>query len=725
MSRIDQETVQRILDTADIVEVVSDFVRLKKRGSNYIGLCPFHNERTPSFSVSKAKGLCKCFSCGKGGSAVGFLMELEQLSYVEALKYLARKYNIEIKEKELTDEERDAINARESLFAVNQFALDFFEKTLETTDEGRDIGKAYFLERGINENAIKRFHLGFSPEARDALYREARSKGFETENLVTTGVCTRNEQGVVRDRFRGRVIYPVFNIAGKVVAFGGRTLRNDKTVAKYVNSPESIIYSKSKELYGLYQAKQSIVKKDKCLLVEGYMDVISMAQLGIENVVASSGTSLTEGQIRLIHRFTENVTVIYDSDPAGIKASLRGIDMLLTEGMKIKVLLLPEGDDPDSFAQSHTLEEVEEYMKLNEQDFIRFKTDILLKDASDDPIKRASVITDIVKSIACIPDMIARTVYTGECARLLNVDETVLKLEIEKITAKRLEDKYNQNRKIEAPAEEVSPVTLVLPKRPVADSTPAVEKALRHVAQCEAELLRYVVKYGVTSLATEIEEGGELSDTTVLQYIEDELTLDQMTFSVPSYAKLFEHACHVLHNEWEYDLSRYYTKLLEEISQEKEAAISEINKTAHDLGDIKRREAELDNHLKECENSRLQEYAANYLVTKFVSSPDEDIRNVSVEMGDEKHQLSKVHTKYTHVETEYERLCELVPRSIINLKDAQLGLKEAMLRDDLRKLNPEESDYAERATSLMGEILALSHLRSRTSNLLDRVIRPR
>ena len=358
MKKIDRETVQRILDVADIVDVVSDFVSLKRRGSSYLGLCPFHNERTPSFSVSKSKNICKCFSCGKGGSPVNFIMEHEQMTYQEALRYLAGKYNIEIKEHEMTDEERERETERASLLAVNEFALRHFEYNLNETDDGRNIGLTYLQQRGVNEAMIKRFHLGYALERSTALYDEAKRKGYNEKYLVDTGLCIRTDTGRVYDRFKGRVIFPVFSVAGKVIAFGGRTLKKD--LAKYVNSPESTIYTKSKELYGLYQAKQAIVKHNKCILVEGYLDVISMHQSGIENVVASSGTSLTDGQIRLIHRFTDNVTVIYDGDAAGIKASLRGIDMLLREGLNIKVLLLPDGDDPDSFAQSHTSTEVED-----------------------------------------------------------------------------------------------------------------------------------------------------------------------------------------------------------------------------------------------------------------------------------------------------------------------------------------------------------------------------
>ena len=444
MKKIDRETVQRILDVADIVDVVSDFVSLKRRGSSYLGLCPFHNERTPSFSVSKSKNICKCFSCGKGGSPVNFIMEHEQMTYQEALRYLAGKYNIEIKEHEMTDEERERETERASLLAVNEFALRHFEYNLNETDDGRNIGLTYLQQRGVNEAMIKRFHLGYALERSTALYDEAKRKGYNEKYLVDTGLCIRTDAGRVYDRFKGRVIFPVFSVAGKVIAFGGRTLKKD--LAKYVNSPESTIYTKSKELYGLYQAKQAIVKHNKCILVEGYLDVISMHQSGIGNVVASSGTSLTDGQIRLIHRFTDNVTVIYDGDAAGIKASLRGIDMLLREGLNIKVLLLPDGDDPDSFAQSHTSTEVEEYIASNEVDFIQFKMGILLQGLENDPIARSRAIGDIVQSISVIPDAVTANVYIKECSRRLDIDERVVALEVEKRRKQQAEKDANAAR---------------------------------------------------------------------------------------------------------------------------------------------------------------------------------------------------------------------------------------------------------------------------------------
>ncbi|MDE6370441.1 MAG: DNA primase, partial [Duncaniella sp.] len=427
MKKIDNATVQRILDATDIVEVVGDFVSLKRKGANYWGLCPFHNDRSPSFSVSKSRGLCKCFSCGEGGSAVNFLMKLEHIGYYDALRYLARKYNIDIQEREMTPEEERRETARDSMFALNDFAMRRFEKNLVETPEGRDVGLSYFRHRGISDPMIEKFHLGYALEERDILYRQALEHGYSEDYMLATGLCTRTDDGRVYDRFRGRVIYPVHTLGGKVVAFGGRTLRSDKKLAKYVNSPESDIYSKRREIYGLYQAKGEIVKQSKCIIVEGYMDVISMHQAGVCNVVASSGTALTVEQVRLIKRFTTNVTLIYDADAAGIKASLRGIELLLQDDMDVKVLLLPPGEDPDSFAQSHSSTKVQEYIAANETDFITFMARILLDGVADnDPAARSEVITRIVKTIALIPNEITRSVYVQECSRLMFISEDVL-----------------------------------------------------------------------------------------------------------------------------------------------------------------------------------------------------------------------------------------------------------------------------------------------------------
>lgn len=742
MSRIDQETVNRILDTADIVDVVSDFVKLKRRGANFIGLCPFHNERTPSFSVSKAKGLCKCFSCGKGGSAVGFIMELEQMSYVEALKYLARKYNIEIKERELTDAERQAASERESMLAINQFALDHFHQNLTSNPDGVAIGLSYFRERGISDAAIERFKLGYSLEANSELYDTATSQGYNERFLLETGLCSRNDRGKIYDRFRGRVMYPVFSVSGKVVAFGGRTLRNDKAVAKYVNSPESIIYSKSNELYGLYQAKQSIVRKNKCILVEGYMDVISMSQSGIENIVASSGTSLTEGQIRLLHRFTDNVTVIYDSDPAGIKASLRGIDLLLAEGMNIKVLLLPDGDDPDSFAQSHTLTEVEEYIEANETDFIRFKTRILLDGAENDPIKRASVITDIVRSIACIPDVIARTVYIAECSRLLQIDETILKLEVNKAINQRAENPskaYDHTPSVPSTPHPVdyTPASVAAPSQPgVPSTTQGSNTTARHaaidspasrlLASCERELLRYVLKYGAVDFCEVLDDAGNTSFIKLIDYISEELSADEITFSVPLYDRCFRAAQELYSTSWNTDSSVAMTDVAAAVEKIRAEGLASIRATAVDLSDIKQQELSLEERCNNYYADQMAQFSTDYIELRLASSPDDEIRRLTTDLVSERHHLSKLHTKFTRLETERDKLIDLAPKAIGALKDAHLALMLKQERDSLSMLDPGAPDYQERVTECMRNIDSFTRMRMELArNLGERVIMPR
>jgi len=431
---IDQQTRQRIIDTAQILDVVSDFISLRRQGVNYVGLCPFHSDRNPSFYVNPAKNICKCFSCGEGGTPLNFIMKHEQLSYAEALKYLAKKYNIEVIEREETEEEKQRNNERESLFVVNDFAAKFFREQLLETEEGRSVGMAYFRERGIRPETIEKFGLGYSPEGKSVLTQAAVHAGFPLKRLVEVGLTIQHEehQGGI-DRFRGRVIFPVRNLSGRYVAFGGRIMgKRDKT-AKYLNSPESLIYSKSRELYGLYWAKSAIAKAGKCYLVEGYTDVLSMHQSGIENVVSSSGTALTLDQIRLIRRFTTDITVLYDGDQAGIKAALRGIDLLLEEGFRIKVVLLPEGEDPDSFARSHSSSELQSFLDEHETDFIHFKIDLFREEMARDPLRRAELITDIMGSIALIPDSIQRAVLIQSSAGVLRMDEQLLASEVNKL----------------------------------------------------------------------------------------------------------------------------------------------------------------------------------------------------------------------------------------------------------------------------------------------------
>ena len=443
---IPQDTVDKILDSAQIVDVISDFVSLKRRGANYIACCPFHNEKTPSFYVSPAKGIYKCFGCGKSGTAVGFVMEHESMSYVEALKYLARKYGIEVKEKEDSPEEIAARQRNESLLLVMDYTEQFFKDSLKT-QEGRSIGYAYFRSRGLEDATIEKYGLGWSPKSGHALAEAALAKGYKEEFLTATGVCIKRNDGSLIDKFYDRAMFPIHSVSGRVIAFGGRTLRSDyKTanIGKYVNSPETEIYDKSRSLYGIYFAKSEISKLDKCYLVEGYLDVLSMHQLGITNVVASSGTSLTVPQIRLIKKFTDNVTIMYDGDAAGIHAALRGIGLILKEGLNVRVVLLPDGDDPDSYSQKHNLEEVQAFLQANEQDFIEYKTDLLLGQSGNDPLKKAELINDIADTIALIPDQIKRAVYVQSAAVKFGINEDALYARILNTRQKMIDDERKE-----------------------------------------------------------------------------------------------------------------------------------------------------------------------------------------------------------------------------------------------------------------------------------------
>ena len=531
---IDKATIDKIMDAANIVDVVSEFVTLRKAGVNYKGLCPFHDEKTPSFVVSPSKGYCHCFSCGKGGNVVGFIMEHEQMTYPEALRWLAKKYNIEIHERELTDDEKREQSERESLFIINEWAQNYFRENLLDTERGKAIGLAYFRSRGFRDDTINSFKLGYAMPERDALAKAALAKGFKEQFLVDTGLCYRKEDGTLQDRYAGRVIFPVHTVTGRVVAFGGRILDNNKKAAKYVNSPESLIYHKSNELYGIYQAKHAITKQDSCYLVEGYIDVTSMHQSGVENVVASSGTSLTTGQIRLIRRFTSNITVLYDGDAAGIHASIRGIDMLLAEGMNVKVLLLPDGDDPDSFARKHPAQEFRDYIEAHQTDFIEFKTNLLLKGVTD-PVKRSEAISSIVKSVSVIQDQIMRATYLAECAHRLGMSEATLINTANQFIRGDIEEKRKEQRREEAKAE--GPVKPLQPLGQVAQQ-PSVEYML----------MQMVVRYGQEILykGVETEDGGTI-DLSVAQYISYDLGADNLTFKNDLYNRMLAEA--VEHND--------------------------------------------------------------------------------------------------------------------------------------------------------------------------------
>ena len=533
---IDKATIDKIMDAANIVDVVSEIVALRKAGVNYKGLCPFHDEKTPSFMVSPSKGYCHCFSCGKGGNAVGFIMEHEQMTYPEALRWLAKKYNIEIHDRELSAEERREANDRESMFIVNEWAMKYFQDNLNNHVEGRAIGMQYFRQRGFRDDTINKFMLGYALQEKDALAKAARAKGFNEQYLIDTGLCYRKDNGQLQDRYYGRVIFPVHNVTGRIVAFGGRILSNDKKLAKYVNSPESLIYHKSNELYGIYLAKQAISKNDRCYLVEGYIDVTSMHQHGVENVVASSGTSLTTGQIRLIRRFTPNITVLYDGDPAGIHASIRGIDMLLSEGMNVKVLLLPDGDDPDSFARKHPAQEFRDYIEEHQTDFIAFKTNLLLKGVTD-PIKRSEAINSIVHSVAVIQDPIKRATYIADCAHRLGMNENTLIGTMNNF----IREGQEQLRKEQQREERRQDTTATTVSSPQAQE-------VQQATKIEYMLVQLVVRYGETIIYKDVEteDGGKIN-LSVAQYISYDLGADNLTFHDERYNRILQEA--VEHND--------------------------------------------------------------------------------------------------------------------------------------------------------------------------------
>ncbi len=698
---IDQPTIDRILDAANIVDVVSEFVTLRKRGVNYVGLCPFHDDKTPSFYVSPSKNICKCFACGEGGTAVHFIMKHEQLGYFDALRYLAKKYNIEIQERELTDKEKQARSDRESMFIVNAWAQKYFTSMLHNHIDGKTIGMRYFIERGFREETIRKFQLGYSLDKRDALYQEAIKSGYKKEFLEKTGLVIAYEDGRVNDRFRGRVIFPVHSLSGKVVAFGGRVLKKDEKTAKYVNSPESDIYHKSNELYGIYFAKQAMVKADRCFLVEGYTDVISMHQSGVENVVASSGTALTHGQIRLIHRFTDNITVLYDGDAAGIKAALRGIDLLLMEGMNVKVVLLPDGEDPDSFARSHSANEFSDFIQKHETDFIRFKTQLLLEEAGNDPIKRAALIGDIIRTIAIVPDDITRTLYIRECSAMMEIDEQVVLNQVNKI---RLSNNERPAQPSAPAPEEILPKDYVIPTgmRPVETvpvpleetdaqpdippyfpppeeeeipngentappPTPPMERTMQvHRTRSpyeayEIALLRYVVRYG---------------ERILFEY-PDEKTNALVTTHVAEYIK----------NELEKDGIQIYTTILQQMLDEAVA------------------------HCKE-EGFTAQRY--------FLAHPDSVISRVAANLLSEKYQLSKYHSKYREVEQEEEKLDQIVVRDIFALKEAYILNEIKQKEEELKHLSSDETD---KMFAIMKEITQLNEIKKILSKELgERII---
>lgn len=728
MGRIDRETVNRILDTADIVEVVSDFVKLRRSGANYKGLCPFHNERTPSFSVNRARNICKCFSCGKGGSPVNFIMEHEQMSYQEALRYLARKYNIEIVEKELSPEERQAESEREAMLAVNEFALKHFEDNLTNRPEGRDIALPYFRHRGINDAMIARFHLGYAIDRGDDLLNAATTAGFDARYLVSTGLeveAERDGHMSLYDRFRGRVIFPIHSISGRVVGFGGRTMRTDKNVAKYVNSPESVIYKKNLELYGFYQAKSAIARRDKAIMVEGYLDVISMHQAGVENVVASSGTSLTEGHIRAIRRFTTNVTLIYDADAAGIKASLRGINMLLAEKMDVHTVLLPPGDDPDSFAQNHTASEVEEYLATHETDIITFMTGILMKNvAPNDPTGRAKVVNTILEPVSYIDEPVKRQEYISQCSRLLGLREEVIVRQLNVLTTRRLEAEDRNYRRDSARKtidDVVGPADASAPEAPAA-AAPAVPEEVNTLKPYEEMLARYLVRYGLKFIADIARPDGTLEPGTVYDIIAADFDFDGLAFTVPAYRRIFEAVGELRRGVWNEDRRAYEATLDEECRRRMDEGRRAAAAAGGSLAGLEEAERRLSTEVDAFRCASLDNFDIQYVQNRLLNSDDDEIRRIANALATERYSLSKIYLRQSTVENEQTQLPHLVPRAVNELRGAILRNIIAGISDEMAKLGA--GDEA-RAAELMEQLIQYKDLQKRLVKTLgERIILP-
>lgn len=745
---IDRQTVEKILDAADIVDVVSDYVALKKRGANWVGLCPFHNDRKPSFYVTRTKGFCKCFSCGEGGSPVNFIMKIENMSYPEALRYLAKKYHIEIEEKELTDDERQQQSEQESMFVINEFAMGFFEKQLHDTQEGVDVGLSYFRERGFSDESIHNFHLGYSPDKPTALHDAAVKAGYNAELLIKVGLCGKDERGWY-DKFRGRVIFPIFTKSGKVVAFGGRTLHNHH--AKYINSPESAIYHKRKTIYGLAQAKREIAKLDKCFIVEGYADVISMHQAGFKNVIATSGTALTKEHIYAIRNLTNNVTELFDGDEAGIKAAIKGVDMLLKQDLNIKVLVLPSPEDPDSFAQNHSASEITEYINQNEQDFIDFKTDVLLKDCERDPIARAKAIESVLRSVANIPNQITRNVYAQVCVNKFHLSESVIVNQIERYRAQikeedwKNEERERKQRELDAKRKAEAATTAVevsgqgdpLPPPPFDVNIPpasypqegsatqppvpqpapsfqqqpsAHESALQ---KCEYEVIQYMVKYGCSFIF-------EYEQLTVIEWLTKEITDDNHRFTIPLYQKLYK-LCQELFSDFTVAFNNFMQSVEERKHQLYTQEIEQFRSSFEgNVAEIERKEEETKQAVDAQFENEISEYRQNFIFKHLSSHPDDDVREIVNEICLPKHSLSKIHAEMFSHQMDSQRLLALVSASLFNWKLNIISLKTSQLQAELMTATED------RQFEILKEIQELTSYRKELAKLTgERVVNPK
>ncbi|MDE7381561.1 MAG: DNA primase [Muribaculaceae bacterium] len=749
---IDRQTVDKIKSVADIVEVVSDYVHLVRRGGNYMGLCPFHNERTPSFSVNKRRNFCYCFSCHKGGSPVNFIMEKEGVSYHDALLHLAKKYGIKVEERELSEKERAEITRRESMYVANQWAMEEMQRQMRNTEEGQTVGLQYFYNRGITEEAIKEFKLGYVLNSGNHLTDNARKAGHDISVFKELGLTGVSGKGNEYDKFYGRVMYPIMNSAGKVIAFGGRDLKGGP--AKYINSPESEIYTKSNELYGIYQAKNSIVRQDKCFLVEGYMDVIGMWQAGMKNVVASSGTALTDGQISLIHRFTKNITILYDGDSAGIKAALRGIDMLLSHKMKVNVLLLPDGKDPDEFAREHTPEEFRKYVEENETDIIRFKCDILLKNSYDNPRKKSEAIMSVVESISHIPEEVERNLYIQQCAILFNVDENIVALEVgkrrslieEQLQAERR--KKHERRRIESenditsyaqpePTPESQPVRAntgesVFPKSGLSTEEGIESGRIENIfkrdnplAPLERKVIENCIRYGFMEICRYVDENNAECSLTVAQYIEEELVADDLYLTDPLYSKILKiiPGYYTLYRQ---DLANFTKKIEDEQREERRRVYEEIARKGLGMAEIERAEKKLEERLTLEKEETLKEYSRDYVGNVLASHEDNEVRRFVNEVINDRYILSRIYQKNEIAQNNVVDFNTLVPRSLAELKEQVLNTRMQELQEKLKAVVSDQGNDTSAITEIMKEMRVLQRMRAEfAKNIGERILDPR
>lgn len=742
---IDPATVERIKNAADIVDVVGDYVHLIRRGSNYMGLCPFHNERTPSFSVNKQRNFCYCFSCKKGGSPVNFIMEKEGLTYHEALLHLAKKYGIEVIEKELSDEERARQSEREAMFVANEWAMRKMEADLLDTEEGRDIGLQYLTQRGVTDEARKAFHLGYAIDNGQELTEAARKAGFNLDVLKKLGLIGTSQQGRDYDRFRGRVIFPILNTAGKVIAFGGRNLKGG--LAKYINSPESELYKKSNELYGIFQAKSAIVKENKCFLVEGYMDVIGMWQSGMKNVVASSGTALTDGQIAMIHRFTDNITLIYDGDNAGIKASLRGIDMLLAHKMNVRVMLLPDGDDPDSFARKHTPEEFREYVNKHETDIIRYKAQVMLSAVRNDPQNKITAVNSVVQSIAHIPDPVSRDVYVQECCSILGIPEETIAKSVARARLELIENNKRERLRKQYPVAGEYALQTTEQQPSELQSAPILQGSLEtqvssglQGAQRQANMIsplyplektviRYCVRYAFMEFCTyeePIEGSNETNLVTldVLNFIKEELHDSNMNFSVELFGRVFD-MLDEMRPEFENYLNQKLTDVDADIERQRQEGYRRIGASKSSMEEIKREERKMESELTEKRLAAIREITKDYPGRMLGSHEDDEIRNLTFDLLFEKHHLSNIFLKDGNTELEENKLSVLIVRALDEWKNEIINQRMKELFKKFRNLSGKSGCESEQA-KIQQELASLINMRSEMSKYIgDRILAKR